>query len=134
MQFLSQSAQLLHTCYVDQMMIPCQVSTFSEFSCSAFQLQGLLKKRTDPVHRSSHTRWGLGRDYRNLVLPLLRCNAKRLVRTQDLLAQVGRTSPLRQACPLCSDLICIKHCCALETWSSDYFHRYLCFQLFSVML
>jgi hypothetical protein len=22
------------------------------------------------VHRSSHTRWGLGRDYRNLVLPL----------------------------------------------------------------
>ena len=29
-----------------------------------------IKKRTDPVHRSSHTRWGLGRDYRNLVLPL----------------------------------------------------------------
>src|SRR5664279_2006471 len=26
--------------------------------------------RTDPVHRGSHTRWGLGRDYRNLVLPL----------------------------------------------------------------
>ena len=32
----------MHTCYVDQMMIPCQVSTFSEFSCSAFQLQGHL--------------------------------------------------------------------------------------------
>ena len=29
-----------------------------------------LCRRTDPVHRSSHTRWGLGRDYRNLVLPL----------------------------------------------------------------
>src|SRR4051812_19079685 len=58
-----------------------------------------MNKRTDPVHRSSHTRWGLGRDYRNLVLPLLQCNAERLVRTQDLLAQVGRTSPLRQACP-----------------------------------
>ena len=52
------------------------------------------------MHRSSHTRWGLGRDYRNLVLPLLQCNAERLVRTQDLLAQVGRTSPPRQACPL----------------------------------
>ena len=32
----------MHTCYVGQMMIPCQVSTFSEFSCSAFQLQGYL--------------------------------------------------------------------------------------------
>ena len=32
----------LHTCYVAQMMIPCQVSTFSEFNCSAFTLQGHL--------------------------------------------------------------------------------------------
>ena len=32
----------MQTCYVGQMMIPCQVSTFSEFSCSAFQLQGPL--------------------------------------------------------------------------------------------
>ena len=32
----------MHTCYVAQMMIPCQVSTFSEFSCSAFQFQGYL--------------------------------------------------------------------------------------------
>ena len=30
-QFLPYSYQLLHTCYVGQMMIPCQVSTFSEF-------------------------------------------------------------------------------------------------------
>ena len=29
-------------CYVGQMMIPCQVSTFFEFSCSAFQFQGHL--------------------------------------------------------------------------------------------
>ena len=40
--FLSLSSQLLHTCYVGQMMIPCQVSTFSEFSCSAFHFQGHL--------------------------------------------------------------------------------------------
>ena len=32
----------MHTCYVGQMMIPCQVSTCSEFSCSAFVLQGHL--------------------------------------------------------------------------------------------
>ena len=32
----------MHTCYVGQMMIPYQVSTFSEFSCSAFQFQGYL--------------------------------------------------------------------------------------------
>ena len=30
--------------YVGQMMIPCQVSTFSEFSCSPFQFQGHLAK------------------------------------------------------------------------------------------
>src|SRR3954466_1467173 len=41
--------------------------------------QNNILTRTDPVHRSSHTRWGLGRDYRNLVLPLLQCNAERLV-------------------------------------------------------
>ena len=40
--FLLKSSQLLHTCYVGQMMIPCQVSTFFELSCSAFQLQGHL--------------------------------------------------------------------------------------------
>ena len=38
-QFLPYS---FHTCYVGQMMIPCQVSTFSEFSCRAFQFQGHL--------------------------------------------------------------------------------------------
>ena len=32
----------MHTFYVGKIMIRCQVSTFSEFSCSAFQLQGHL--------------------------------------------------------------------------------------------
>ena len=31
-----------HTCYVGQMMIPGQVSTFSEFICSVFLFQGHL--------------------------------------------------------------------------------------------
>ena len=35
-------AQLLHTCYVGQMMIPCQVSTFLSSGCSPFQFQGHL--------------------------------------------------------------------------------------------
>ena len=30
------------TCYMGQMMVPCQVSTFYEFSCSALQIQGHL--------------------------------------------------------------------------------------------
>ena len=30
------TSQILHTCYVGQMMIPCQVSTFSEFICNPF--------------------------------------------------------------------------------------------------
>jgi hypothetical protein len=33
---------LFSTCYVGEIMIPCQVSTFSEFICSAFQFQGHL--------------------------------------------------------------------------------------------
>ena len=41
-QFLPYSSQILLTCDVGQMMIPCHVSTFSEFICSAFQLQGHL--------------------------------------------------------------------------------------------
>jgi hypothetical protein len=39
-QFLPQPSQLFSTCYVGEIMIPCQVSTFSEFICSAFQFQG----------------------------------------------------------------------------------------------
>ena len=35
-------SQLFSTYYVGEMMIPCQVSTFSEFICSAFQFQGHL--------------------------------------------------------------------------------------------
>jgi hypothetical protein len=36
------AAQLFSTCYVGGIMIPCQVSTFSKFICSAFQFQGHL--------------------------------------------------------------------------------------------
>ena len=35
-------SQLSCTCYVDEMMIPCQLSTFSEFIWNAFQFQGLI--------------------------------------------------------------------------------------------
>jgi hypothetical protein len=41
-QFLPQPSQLFSTCYVGEIMIPCQVSTFKEFICSAFQFQGHL--------------------------------------------------------------------------------------------
>ena len=44
-QFLPQPSQLSYTCYVDEMMIPCQLSTFSEFICSAFQFQGHLAQK-----------------------------------------------------------------------------------------
>ena len=30
------------TCYVDEMMIPCQFGTFSEFISNAFQFHGLI--------------------------------------------------------------------------------------------
>ena len=39
-QFLRWPSLLFCTCYVGEMMIQCQVSTFSEFICRAFQLQG----------------------------------------------------------------------------------------------
>ena len=41
-QFLLGPSQLSCTCYMDEMMIPCQLSTFSEFIWSAFQFQGLI--------------------------------------------------------------------------------------------
>ena len=34
-----------YTFYMGEMMIPCQVSTFSEFICSAFQFQGHLAQK-----------------------------------------------------------------------------------------
>ena len=40
----TKSSQLLRTCYVGQMMISCQVSTFLSSGCSPFQLQGHLPK------------------------------------------------------------------------------------------
>ena len=41
-QFLPWSSLLFCTCYAGEMMIPCQVSIFSEFICRAFQFQGHL--------------------------------------------------------------------------------------------
>ena len=41
-QFLPQPSLVFCTCYAGEMMIPCQVSTFSEFICRAFQFQGHL--------------------------------------------------------------------------------------------
>ena len=41
-QFLPTHSQLFSTFYVGEMMITCQLSTFSEFICSAFQFQGLI--------------------------------------------------------------------------------------------
>ena len=38
-------SQLFCTSYVGEMMIPCQLSTFSEFIGSAFQFQGHLAKK-----------------------------------------------------------------------------------------
>ena len=39
---MSSPSLLSCTCYVDEMMIPCQLSTFSEFIWNAFQFQGLI--------------------------------------------------------------------------------------------
>ena len=44
-QFLPQPSQLFSTFYVGEMMIPCQVSTFSEFICRAFHFQGHIAKK-----------------------------------------------------------------------------------------
>jgi hypothetical protein len=41
-QFLPQTSQLFSTWYVGEIMVPCQVSTFSEFICTSFQFQGHL--------------------------------------------------------------------------------------------
>ena len=41
-QFLPWPSLLFCTCYAGEMMIPCQVSTYSEFICRAFQFQGHL--------------------------------------------------------------------------------------------
>ena len=41
-QFSPWPSLLSCTFYLGEMMIPCQVSTFSEFICSAFQFQGHL--------------------------------------------------------------------------------------------
>ena len=71
-----------------------------------FPIQRSLKKDR-PSARSSHTRWGLGKDYTSQALPL-QSAMQRLSRTQDLLTQVGSTSPLRQACPSLSSWLSIQ--------------------------
>ena len=43
-QFLAWPSLLFCTCYAVEIMIPCQVSTFSEFICRAFQFQSHLAK------------------------------------------------------------------------------------------
>ena len=44
-QFLPKASLLYFTCYVGEMMTPCQLSTFSKFICSAFQFQGLIAQK-----------------------------------------------------------------------------------------
>ena len=44
-QFFLEASVLSCTCYVGEMMIPCQLSTFSEFICSAFQFQCLIAEK-----------------------------------------------------------------------------------------
>ena len=44
-QFLSLPSQVFRTFYVGEMMIPCQLSTFLEFICSAFQFLGHSAKK-----------------------------------------------------------------------------------------
>ena len=44
-QFSPWPSLLFCTCYAGEMMIPCQLSTFSEFICSAFQFQGLIAEK-----------------------------------------------------------------------------------------
>ena len=41
------------TCYVGEMMTPCQLSTFSEFVCSAFQFQGLIAQKISKCMKNS---------------------------------------------------------------------------------
>ena len=59
-QFLPWPSLLFCTCSAGEMMIPCQVSTFSEFICSAFQFQGHLaqNKSVNASKISSYVRKG----------------------------------------------------------------------------
>ena len=52
-------SQLFSTCYVGEMMIPCQLSTFSEFICSAYQFQGHL------AQKKSVNAWKIANEVRN---------------------------------------------------------------------
>ena len=44
-QFLPWPSLLFRTWYAGEMMIPCQVSTFSEFICSDFQFHGHIAQK-----------------------------------------------------------------------------------------
>ena len=65
LQFLPWPSLLFCTCYAGEMMIPCQVSTFSEFISRAFQLQGHLaqNKSVNAWKISNEVRKGLKTDY-----------------------------------------------------------------------
>ena len=43
--FCFKTSLLSSTCYVGEMMTPCQLSTFSEFICTAFQFQGPIAQK-----------------------------------------------------------------------------------------
>ena len=58
------SLSLSCTCYVGEMMIPCQLSTFSEFIWNAFEFQGLIAKKISKCMKNN--KWsqkGLKIDY-----------------------------------------------------------------------
>ena len=63
-QFLPEASLLSCTCYVGEMMTPCQLSTFSEFIWSAFQFQGLIAQKFNKCMKNN--KWsqkGLKIDY-----------------------------------------------------------------------
>ena len=54
-QFLQQPSQLFSTCYVGEMMIPCQLLTYSKFICSVFQFLGHLAQKISKCMKN--TKW-----------------------------------------------------------------------------
>ena len=57
-QFFPWPSHLFSTCYVGELMIPCQLSTISEFICSAFQFRVIL------AQNKSWNAWKLANEVR----------------------------------------------------------------------
>ena len=57
-QFFLYPSQLFSTCYVHEIMIPCQLPTISEFICSAFQFRVIL------AQNKSWNAWKIAHDVR----------------------------------------------------------------------